>query len=132
VAPDGTVTYVTEGQLRALHRRVSEEPPPYPVFGPHHSFRRADAVPLSPGEAAELRFTLFPTSVRFRSGHRVRVALAGHDNGNFRRVPESGRPRVIVHRDGALRSRIELPVGNDSLRGRAPSVSRLRSKSIQG
>jgi len=31
VAPDGRVTYITEGQLRALHRRIGSDPPYWPA-----------------------------------------------------------------------------------------------------
>ena len=41
VAPDGTVTYITEGMLRAINRKVSNEEPPYVQFGPYHSLERA-------------------------------------------------------------------------------------------
>ncbi len=110
VAPDGRVTYITEGQLRAVHRRVSRQEAPYPVAGPYHSFCREDALPLTPGEPAELSFALFPTSVLFRRGHRIRVAVAGHDAGNFRRYPAKGQPRIRLHREPGRASRISLPV----------------------
>lgn len=110
VAPDGRVRYVTEGQLRAIHRKVSPDRPPYPVVGPYHSFRRADAMPLVPGEAAELAFELLPTSVLVRKGHRLRVAIAGADKDSFRRVPETGDPTVTIERNRALASHIDLPV----------------------
>ena len=56
VAPDGTSRYVTEGQLRARHRGECEGDPRYPVWGPCHTFARADALPLVPGEVAHVRF----------------------------------------------------------------------------
>jgi uncharacterized protein len=110
VAPDGTVRYVTEGMLRALHRRFSDETPPYRVLGPYHSFRRDDALPLVPGVAAELSFELLPTSVLFRAGHRIRVAVAGADADTFRRVPEAGDPVITLLRDRVHASHVALPV----------------------
>ena len=76
----GRVTYLTEGQLRALHRRVSGESP---TKVPLHSFMKKDAMPLVPGEIAELRFGLQPISVLVKKGHRLRVAIAGHDKGTL-------------------------------------------------
>jgi len=112
VAPDGTVRYVTEGQLRALHRRIAEGPSPIWQAGPYHSFRRADARPLVPGEPTELAFELLPTSYLFQKGHRIRIAIATADAGHFARVPvdESVTPVLTVHRDRLRPSRIVLPV----------------------
>src|SRR5207253_1744570 len=52
VAPDGTCRYVTEGMLRALHRKECTAPDYHQVVGPFHSYTRADAAPLVPGEVA--------------------------------------------------------------------------------
>ena len=110
VAPSGRVTYITEGELRALHRKLSPHKPPYALFGPSHSFRRADAEPLVPGRLAELRFVLLPTSVLLRKGHRIRVAIAGADNGTFARIPATGNPVITVARNNTHASSIDLPV----------------------
>lgn len=112
VAPDGTVTYVTEGQLRALHRKVSSKPAPHWQAGPYRSFRREDAALLTPGEPVELAFELLPTSYLFKAGHRVRVAIAGADAGHFARVPADDTivPRFQVFHDQMRPSRIRLPV----------------------
>lgn len=112
VAPDGTVTYVTEGQLRALHRKLADGPAPTWQAGPYHSFRRADAMPLVPGEPVELAFELLPTSYLFKAGHRIRIAIAGADAGHFARVPadETLVPRLKVYRDRLRPSRIVLPI----------------------
>ena len=39
-------------------RRISDEPPLYHKFGPHRTELRADAMPLMPGETAELTVRL--------------------------------------------------------------------------
>lgn len=104
--PDGRVDYVTEGHLRALHRRVSEAP--HGHVGPYHSFRRADAAPLDPEVDAELRFALLPVSWRYRAGHRVRLAIAGSDVDHFRSLGRA--PTIAVRRGGSRGSRLELPV----------------------
>ncbi len=111
VAPDGRVTYVTEGQLRAVMRRVTDEPPLYKKYGPHRSERRADAMPLVPGEIAELSFDLWATSVLIRRGHRIRVAIAGADKDSFLRYPrDGGTPNITVERSRSHPSRIMLPM----------------------
>lgn len=106
VAPDGHVTYVTEGQLRAVHRRLQEGSPPYATYGPWHSYSRADVEPLVPGKLMELSFTMWPVSVLFPAGHSIRVALAGADTPLFRRVPADGAVTIEVHRPGSF---VDLP-----------------------
>jgi putative CocE/NonD family hydrolase len=111
VAPDGRVTYITEGQLRAVMRRISDEPPLYTKYGPHRSELRADAMPLVPGEVAELRIELWATSVLIRKGHRIRVAVAGADRDTFLRYPrDGGVPTITVQRNATYPSRIDLPI----------------------
>ncbi len=110
VAPDGRVRYLTEGQFRALHRKVSSARPPYWVAGPYHSFRRADALPLVPGRVALLAFALMPVSVRLAAGHRLRLAIAGADADTFARIPASGDLEITLHRHREAASRVLLPV----------------------
>ncbi len=83
VAPDGTVRYVTEGQFRALHRKVSEKEPIYRQFGPYHTFKKEDAKPLKPGKIANIGFDLLPISYTFRKGHKMRISIAGSDTAHF-------------------------------------------------
>ncbi len=110
VAPDGRVTYVTEGMLRARHRKVSDAPPPYRTFGPVHSYTRADAMPLVPGETADLPFELLATSVRLKAGHRIRLALGGADRSMFAMYPPGVAPTWTVTLGGAAPSWLELPM----------------------
>ena len=85
VTPEGDVHYVTEGELRAIHqpRQASDAilKPTGPL--PIHTFRRADAAPLIPGEVVPLIVELLPTSYQFKQGHRIRIALAGADKDHF-------------------------------------------------
>jgi hypothetical protein len=110
VVPDGPVTYVTEGHLRVIHRKLSSQEPPYHVLGPYRSFRRKDGAPLVPGEPAELAFALYPTSVLFRQGHRIRIAIAGADRETLARIPAEGVPVIHVERNAVRPSFVELPV----------------------
>lgn len=110
VDESGRVTYVTEGVLRAIHRKVSDETPPYSLEVPYHSFKEADAMPLVPGEMAEITFGLLPTSVLIRKGHRIRIGIAGHDEGTFVRIPEEGTPTLTISRNSMHASSIDLPV----------------------
>lgn len=106
----GKVIYITEGQLRAIHRKVSADRPPYNLLVPYHTFKKKDAMPLVPDEVAELTFGLLPTSLLFRKGHRIRVAIAGHDKDTFARMPPEGTPVITVARNKQHASFIDLPV----------------------
>ena len=110
VSPEGRVTYVDEGILRVIDRKeVDPKRLPYEPLGPAHSLLRKDAEPLTPGEAARIRFALHPTSVLLRKGHRIRVALAGADAAVFQRYPADKTPIWRVYREPQRASFIELP-----------------------
>ncbi|MBI2058703.1 MAG: CocE/NonD family hydrolase [Nitrospirae bacterium] len=109
VDPEGNVAYVTEGELRAIHRKLSSGKPPYATVVPYRTFKRADAMPLAPGEVAELKFDILPTSYIFQKGHSIRLALAGADLSHFGPLPGSP-PTLRVHRSTRFPSYIELPV----------------------
>ncbi len=108
VSPDGRVSYVTEGQLRAIHRRLSDREPPYVQTVPYRTFKRRDALPLVPGETAEIVFDLLPTSYLFQKGHSIRLALSGADASHFNPLTDEP-PDLRFHRNQAFLSRIDLP-----------------------
>jgi hypothetical protein len=86
VAPDGRVTYVTEGLFRALHRRpAAQSTLPYTQSMPAKSYLRRDARPLRVFEKATIEFPLFPVAALIRKGHRLRLSLAGADRSAFHR-----------------------------------------------
>lgn len=109
VDPEGRVTYLTEGQLRAAHRKTASEPP-YRMLVPYHTFKRADMQPLVQGEITLLQFGLQPISVLIETGHRLRLAIAGADSDTFTRIPAEGKIDFVVHRGGEMASYLELPV----------------------
>jgi putative CocE/NonD family hydrolase len=109
VAPDGRVTYLTEGQLRAMHRKPAAVVDlPYDQGPAAHSFRRADALPIEPNEIMEIRFALFPTAALIRRGHRLRVAIAGADADTFHRYSEGRAETFTIHSGGKRVSGVEL------------------------
>ena len=87
VMPDGRVIYVTDGQLRGMHRKISDAPPPYKMFGPYRTFHSQDAMPMTPGVPEEMRFDLLPAAYKFSKGSKIRVAVAGADNEHFDSPP---------------------------------------------
>jgi uncharacterized protein len=110
VAPDGRVTYITEGVLRLTNRKETDANLPYITLGVNRSFRRADSLPVTPGEAMKLRVPLYATSIQIKAGHRVRIALAGAADGQFDRMPKTGSVTWTVYRDAKRPSDIELPI----------------------
>lgn len=90
VGPDGQVTYLTEGLLRAIHRKTFDSATaPFIPLGAYHTFRENDVMPLVPGEIANIQITLNPISAVIRKGHALRVAIAGHDAASTDSTPGS-------------------------------------------
>lgn len=111
VAPDGRVTYLDEGELRAIDRKIADPKTlPYPLDPPQHSYDRADALPVVPGQRFDIKIPLFPVAALIRKGHSVRIAIAGADADTFRRYSE-GKPDVFTVSYGAgAPSAIHLPL----------------------
>ncbi|HEX8145431.1 MAG TPA: CocE/NonD family hydrolase [Pyrinomonadaceae bacterium] len=101
--------YVTEGMLRAIHRKRSDQQAQDAMGLPARTFRRADGMPLVPGQVADLTFELLPTSYLFKKGHSIRVALAGADQDHFMTTLVNP-PTVQFYRDSLHASAIMLPV----------------------
>lgn len=110
VDEEGNIVHVTEGELRLIHRKLSEEKPIYTSIGPYHSFSRKDYLPMVPGKIEEVKFSLIPTSVVVKKGHRIRVAIAGADKDTFSRCPVEGNPIITISRNYNNASYIELPI----------------------
>jgi len=110
VDPSGRVTYVSEGQLRALHRALAGGEPDYRTAVPVHSFRRADGRPLERGQVAELVFDILPTSYTFRRGHSLRIAIAGADRDHFAVPAGAATAELEVLGGGPHASFVDLPI----------------------
>ncbi|MCC7410547.1 MAG: CocE/NonD family hydrolase [Gammaproteobacteria bacterium] len=111
VGADGRVTYITEGQLRAIHRAPADPRRlPYDQGPAPHSFARSDALAVVPGVVMNIRFALNPTAALVRRGHRLRVAIAGADADVFRRHSDGGQDAFDLHVGGARASAVEIPL----------------------
>ncbi len=111
LAPDGSVHYVTEGELRALHRNWQplETALESTLSIPHRTFLRADAAPLIPGEVVPLTLDLLPVSYQFKKGHRIRLALAGADKDHFQFL-DGPTPTWKIWHESDRPSHITLPI----------------------
>lgn len=110
IEPTGQVRMITEGQLRGLHRKVSDASPPYHMFGPYHSLKEKDALLLKPGEVFEITFDLFPISILLKKGQRIRLSIAGADKDVFAPIIGCESPKIIIERNNIYTSYIDLPV----------------------
>jgi putative CocE/NonD family hydrolase len=107
----GRAAYITEGDLRASHRKLSQAP--FNNLGlPYQSHLRGDQEPLPSGEPFEMVFSLLPTSFRFDAGSRIRITVAFADAGNFDTPILTPAPTLQLLRDAAHPSRVELPSSN--------------------
>ncbi|MGE0752467.1 MAG: CocE/NonD family hydrolase [Variibacter sp.] len=114
IESDGTERYVTEGVLRALHRKEGAPTQWHKSTWPVHSYTRADAAPLKRDEPAQMRIALLPVSWHFKKGSRIRFSIGGADADHFVQVPHGRPPVFTVHRGGAMASQIALPLKRQS------------------
>jgi len=105
VSPSGEVAYLTEGSLRLIHRATSGVP--NPGLGVPRSFARSAQLPVEPGVVMQVIVELLPLSARVGSGHRLRVAIGGHDASCFTRYGEPEEALTLEFGAGAY---LDLPV----------------------
>lgn len=101
--PDGLAINVTDSIIRARYRDGWERP-----------------APMEPGRPYELVFQLYPTSIVFRRGHRIRLDVSSSNWPRFDVNPNSGGPlgragayqtaRQTVYHDAEHPSHVILPI----------------------
>ena len=107
----GNVYCVTEGQLKATHRKLSE-------FGlyceavPQRSHSFVDESLVIPHEILELKFDLLPVSWEFKKGSRIRISISGGDKDIFEIINPDGY-EIKIHHGGKYRSMLELPISTE-------------------
>lgn len=109
VEADGTCRYITEGNLRALHRATAPAPRNYRTCWPYRTFTRQATARLRPGVPETMTFALLPVSWTLRAGSRLRISLAGADCDHFPQVPHGRPPRLefLLGRDA---TRVDIPM----------------------
>jgi putative CocE/NonD family hydrolase len=106
---NGHATYITEGNLRASHRGVSQAP--YENLGlPYHTHFQSELQPILAGEPVELVFDLLPTAYQFQQGHRIRLTIACADADNFATLSLNPAPTLHVLRETSHPSSLDLPI----------------------
>ena len=109
IEADGTVRYVTEGVLRAIHRAEAPCPREYKTSWPYRTFARKDAKPMPVGEPQLLKFALLPIAWRFARGSRIRLSISGADADHFVQTPHGRPPLLTVKSGGEQATMLELP-----------------------
>jgi putative CocE/NonD family hydrolase len=109
VDPKGNVAYVSEGEFRAVHRRLDAQRAPYYATCPCHTFLKNNGEQLVPNAVVQLSFDLLPTSYLFRQGHSIRLAVAAADRDHFSMAPASP-PILQFERNSKYASKVDLPL----------------------
>jgi hypothetical protein len=112
VRPDGTSRLVTEGFMRASHRKVAANEVWDRMGLPYHRSLERDREPLSDRTPAKLAFHLEAVSYVFAKGSRIRVTVTCAEQGV--QPPEGVRPGappvVFVHCGDDTPSSVTLPI----------------------
>ncbi len=108
VDAQGVSHYVTEGVIRASHRKLATAP--FNNLGlPYHRSFAEDVLKLN-GNPVELVFDLYPTSYIFKAGHHIRITITCADKDNAQTLELNPAPTVKVYRDAVKASYVELPL----------------------
>lgn len=112
VQPGGRVTYVSEGELALADRALAppRDNPAWRRLRTPRTYAGADASSVPPGQPQHVTFDLLPTSVLFRAGDRIRIAIAAADPSAFQLLPADGKAAYRIGRGAASPSYAELPV----------------------
>jgi hypothetical protein len=109
VEGSGKSFYITEGNLRASHRKLGQAP--FNNLGlPYHTHYKSDLAPIPAAKSVELAFPLLPTSYRFHKESRIRITVAFADADNFETPVIDPAPKVQLLKDGNHPSFVQLPV----------------------
>ncbi|MET9492431.1 CocE/NonD family hydrolase [Nocardia sp. NPDC006630] len=83
IAPDGTVTALTDGQLAGNYRALDEDrtwrTPDGSVQGAFHPGSRESMLPVVPGEVTEYNIKVRPAFHVFEPGHRLQITVGTGD-----------------------------------------------------
>ncbi len=108
----GRVTYVTEGELALADRAVApkRDNPGWRQLRTPRTYTSANASPFPLGKPQQVTFDLLPTSVLFRAGERIRIAIAAADPSAFQTLPANGKATYRISHSPANPSDVELPI----------------------
>ncbi len=98
------------GMLRASHREL--DPEKSTICEPYHPHKTLSY--LSPGEIVPIEIGIWPTSLLFHKGEKLRLIVAGYDylglEGHYRPVEVFNKGTHILHTGGDYDSHLIIPV----------------------
>ena len=114
VKADGTSKFITEGQMRASHRKSEPNEAWDAVGATYHSSMEADCKKMlelgMSKEPVNLKFALEPTSYVFGRGSRIRLTITCADMNAYQHpMYEKELPTIELYRGGDKASSISLP-----------------------
>jgi predicted acyl esterase len=106
IHPDGVEEILTKGRLRASMRRLDDEKSTYSQ--PYHRFDKKEL--LEPGEIVPLTVEIWPTSMIFQKGSRVKLKILATESTT--RTGNRQEPRAVntIHVGGEYVSYLQLPI----------------------
>ncbi|MEV6974187.1 CocE/NonD family hydrolase [Kitasatospora sp. NPDC093806] len=110
VAPDGRVTYLTEGQLALADRATTPTTPDWRRLRTPRSYTAAAATPFPSDTPQRVTIDLLPTSALLRPGDRIRLTLATANPDSFEPRPATGTAAYLITHGGLRGSYLDLPV----------------------
>lgn len=119
IAPDGTATALTDGQLagnyRALDESKSWRAADGSLLAPYHPGTRESMLPVVPGEIIEYNVKVRPAFHVFEPGHRLQVTVASGDAPTHILLPKD-YPNLFggaydVQRNAQFSSYLTIPLG---------------------
>lgn len=108
--PQNNSVYLTEGQLRLIHRKLDAAAPAL------HSYIQQDAQPVKAEDEMDAAIALLPLSALVPKGWRLEILLASGDTATFGTAPTYQATLL-----GS--SRLELPAKKSAAKIAAPSPS---------
>lgn len=109
VDKDGVSHYMTEGMLRALHRKLAEAPPNYKTTWAFRTYARKDVQLLDVNSVESLVIPMLPVSWTLQTGSRLRISICGADKHHFPRLPHGRPPLLKLVRGGTDSTFFEIP-----------------------
>ncbi|MEP2652402.1 MAG: CocE/NonD family hydrolase C-terminal non-catalytic domain-containing protein, partial [Paraglaciecola sp.] len=111
VDAEGNALYLTEGVVRASHRKlvkIANDTLGVPI----PSSTRADVSKTSAFTegVTELKFALQPTANLFEKGNRIRLVITGADMHNYLAPVFSPSPELTISFGGKQASSLTLPI----------------------
>ena len=79
VMPDGSVETAVSGMLKVSHRRL--DPKLSTPYRPYHT--HDEEQKLTPGEVVPIEVDIWPTSMVFQKGSRIRIDVLPHDGARY-------------------------------------------------